>query len=299
MTISTTEIKWVLSDQTPFDWTNLTGGLLNGFSSPEDYPDWSGWGPASSNTDETWKNFSLTLDSKDNTAVYVNNAGQTAEGTYSIDEKGIYTFDGFDISVKIGGQTLNTTDGTWRILNIQKDPLTGRLSQMWVGVPNGDKPEYFAICLVPQSAGGDSEEPQGTLVEFDQSKIQVGDFESKGNLRIELYNDYGNTKNDPPFDPALIVFNNALKVTFTISGATLVDGAAGTYNTDFVFSNVNWGPGGTPTNVEVTGDGTYSVIMTATNSDPALVFCVDVVGMWADLADTGAVTATVDSIELF
>lgn len=70
-----------------------------------------------------------------------------------------------------------------------------------------------------------------TVFSFDQSKIKVGDIESKGNLRIELYNAYGPTCVDQaydasvsPIDPTTFAFaaEDQFTVTFTITG---LDGA--------------------------------------------------------------------------
>lgn len=74
-----------------------------------------------------------------------------------------------------------------------------------------------------------------TVFNFDQSKIKVGDIESKGNLRIELYNAYGPTCVDQaydasvsPIDPTTFVFaaEDQFTVTFTITGLDGADDAA-------------------------------------------------------------------------
>lgn len=65
----------------------------------------------------------------------------------------------------------------------------------------------------------------GKEVEFDGSKIKYGNIEDNNNCyRIELYNEYGLTKEDPPIDPKSIMFSKELSVTFTIEG--LADDAA-------------------------------------------------------------------------
>jgi hypothetical protein len=60
----------------------------------------------------------------------------------------------------------------------------------------------------------------GTTQSFDvdESKLIYGDIEANGKLRIEIYNEYGNTKNDPPFDHDAIAFDDTISVTFTITG---------------------------------------------------------------------------------
>ena len=57
-----------------------------------------------------------------------------------------------------------------------------------------------------------------TEVAVDSSKILFGDIEGNGKLRIELYNDYGDTKADAPLKVSDLFFNEKLDVTFTISG---------------------------------------------------------------------------------
>lgn len=74
-----------------------------------------------------------------------------------------------------------------------------------------------------------------TVFSFDQSKIKVGDIESKGNLRIELYNAYGPTcvnqaydASVSPIDPTTFAFaaEDQFTVTFTITGLDGADDAA-------------------------------------------------------------------------
>lgn len=60
----------------------------------------------------------------------------------------------------------------------------------------------------------------GQEVEFDESKIRYGNIEDNNNCyRIEIYNSYGSTAEDPAFDPlSAINFAESLEVTFTIEG---------------------------------------------------------------------------------
>lgn len=63
-----------------------------------------------------------------------------------------------------------------------------------------------------------------TEVAVDSSKILFGDIEGNGKLRIELYNEYGDTKADAPLKVSDIFFNEKLEVTFTISGIDAILG---------------------------------------------------------------------------
>ena len=71
----------------------------------------------------------------------------------------------------------------------------------------------------------DSVEVDGTAIDFDAAKIVYGDIEEKGNYRIEIYNQYGTSKDDPGVNQATAIASD-LKVTFTVSG--LGDAAADT-----------------------------------------------------------------------
>jgi len=63
----------------------------------------------------------------------------------------------------------------------------------------------------------DKVEVDGAELTFDASKIKYGDIEEKGNYRIEIYNQYGDTKNDSPVNQATAV-SSSIKITFTVSG---------------------------------------------------------------------------------
>ena len=65
----------------------------------------------------------------------------------------------------------------------------------------------------------------GTSTDYDvdMSKVIFGDIEGNGKIRIEIYNEYGDTKNDSPINQNSITFDDKLEVTFTITG---IDAAA-------------------------------------------------------------------------
>jgi hypothetical protein len=253
-------LKWVLSPTTPFNWAKLDGSLMNAdWTSPETYASWTGFTSAAASS---FANFSLTLNSANNTATYVAPDGTTNSGTYALDEKGIYTFTGVTPNFVIcgGWVTLSTTEANqWRITNIEKD-AAGNVTGMWVGKRDAVKPEYMVYHLIPQSAGGPTE-PKGTEVAFDNTKLVIGDLESKGNLRLELYNDYGSTKANPPLNLADLKFGKKMAVTFTLEGITLKSGAVGTYTAAISFADADWSLqywGGGNGDVTVNGNGTYT-----------------------------------------
>lgn len=63
----------------------------------------------------------------------------------------------------------------------------------------------------------DKVEVDGSEISVDGSKILYGDIEDKGNFRIDIYNMYSDTKDNPGVNQATAV-NESLSVTFTVSG---------------------------------------------------------------------------------
>ena len=63
----------------------------------------------------------------------------------------------------------------------------------------------------------DKVEIDGAELSFDAAGIIYGDIEEKGNYRIEIYNQYGDTKNNPPVNQATPISSD-VKITFTVSG---------------------------------------------------------------------------------
>ncbi|HBH94425.1 MAG TPA: hypothetical protein DDX91_01640 [Ruminococcaceae bacterium] len=57
-----------------------------------------------------------------------------------------------------------------------------------------------------------------TDIAVDQSKVLFGDLEGNGKIRIEIYNEYGETKENKPIDTTTIANAQKVAVTFTISG---------------------------------------------------------------------------------
>lgn len=143
-------VKWVLSPVTPFNWANLDGSLMNaGWTSIDKYDGWTGLTPADV---DNYADFSLTLNSDNNTAIYVAPDGTTSTGSYNLDEKGVYTFTDIKPNFVIcgGWVTLTTTDeNQWRITNIEKD-IAGNVTGMWVGKRDPLKAEYMVYHLIPQ-----------------------------------------------------------------------------------------------------------------------------------------------------
>ena len=142
---------------------------------------------------------------------------------------------------------------------------------------------------------------RGKETSFDNSKLLYGDLEGKGNLRLEMYNEWGSSKADPCVDPATVSFSKSLAVTFKLSGIEFKEGAVGQYNAalsfvDGTWAVQNWG-GATKQDALVTGDGTYTVWMPASAAASGItVFFIDINGMAADIVDLSAVKAEIVSI---
>lgn len=145
------------------------------------------------------------------------------------------------------------------------------------------------------------------VVNPESGKLVFGDLESNGRLRIEIYNEYGATNSNSPIDPTSIKFSKNMVVTFTLSGISdnLKSDAAGSYVAGLEYSDPTWGVSyWSELNMGkyeamVTGDGTYTVWMEVeAQANGAIVFCVDIKDLWADITDTSKVGVEVNSIKL-
>lgn len=145
-----TSVKWVLSDKNPLNWANLDGSLMNEWRNPEDYPDWLGTPDPASYAD-----FSMTLDSEDNSAVFTYPDGSTIDCSYELSDNGIYTFSEPIKSFSLVGWASFAVDAenSLRILSIEKNVL-GKVTGMWLGAISSDKPEYMAYHFVPTAGNG-------------------------------------------------------------------------------------------------------------------------------------------------
>ncbi len=302
---TTHTIKWVLSAETPFNWANLDGSLMNtDWTSPADYPDWTGF---DSSVPDSYANFSLEMNSETGEVVYTDPDGNSTSGTYTLDDDGIYTFEGVTPYFLICSSWVyltTTDDNQWRILDLVYE--SGALTGMWVGVYDEENSQYMCYLLEPE-VGGSSSSSSDNELSFDNSKMMFGDLEEKGNYRIELYNEYGDgtTLADPPFTLTDFSFSNSFEITFTLSGITFNDGAVGSYQTAVSYASADWacqywGDGTGDGEVAVTGDGTYTVTCApGASGSSAVVFVVDILNMATDIADMDAVTCTVDKIVMY
>lgn len=142
----------------------------------------------------------------------------------------------------------------------------------------------------------------------DNSKLVVGDLESNGRIRIELYNDFGPSKNDPSIDPSSIKFNKNMVVTFRISGidGNMKQGTPETHAAGLEYEEANRGPAQYWSKFEMTkydalikGDGVYAVWMeTEQPATGAVVFTIDIKDLANDAVDPSQIKAEIVSIAL-
>ena len=141
----------------------------------------------------------------------------------------------------------------------------------------------------------------------ESGKLVFGDIEGNGRLRIEIYNEFGATASNPPIDPASIKFAKNMVVSFTLTGITdnLKSDAAGSYVAGLEYSDPSWGVSYWSNlamgkyEALVTGDGTYTVWMEVTSqANGAIVFCVDIAGLGADIDDWSKVGVEINAIKL-
>ena len=137
--------------------------------------------------------------------------------------------------------------------------------------------------------------PEGDLFPFDNSKLVVKLEEQDGrrDLRLEIYNIYGTTVDDPGLDFENFATNKSFSVKFTLNGITFVPGATGSYKATGGFWAQGWWPSGSSSTVDVTGDGEYWVTWTLSVSN-AMVFVIDIENMWDDIENPENVTATIE-----
>lgn len=130
-----------------------------------------------------------------------------------------------------------------------------------------------------------------TLIDFDNSKLVLTNNGS--DARLEIYNEYGTTKNDPGLDAAGFMFSKKMYVTFSIYG--LPEGTA-PFDATIGWADASWSPSDWSSTVQVTGDGTYTIPVTVTETAKGVVvFVIDLKGK-AGLFDDGTVKAYINSI---
>ncbi|WP_194768456.1 hypothetical protein [Tamlana sp. I1] len=281
----------------PVDW--LAGGIGWTTSASSSY-NW-GWNDTwTSIADNSWIRFDQYGGLQN---YYKNENGVESTGTFTIDEATNEVFlNDSAMLIANPGHFMSPTTSSFTVIKAVSE--TFETTGLWFGTSyDAAKDEWFAFHYVINnnvsggggSAGGGGS--SGTEITFDTSKLVIGDLEGNGNLRLELYNEYGSTAADSGLNKADLAFSNSIEVTFTLNGITLNSGAVGTYNTSMYYADADWNPNGNGDVITVNGDGTYTVkYAPGTAADGVVVFVIDVVGMATDITDITAVTATIDSV---
>lgn len=304
--LTTTKSKiWILAKDGPYDWADLTGTLIRHFTDKNSYIS-TGW---ASYTDDMISATKFTFTSIGQNAgkfVFSSFGNTDVEGTYQVDENNDIDFGqalnatisetnfGWVSTIKL--QT--TSENKLRILKTKTD-VFGTITDMWLAQRLTDKSEYM-VYHFKLSSGSDDE--KSLIIPVDNSKIDVGDLEDNGNLRIEIYNEFGSTKNDPSVDKSKFTFASYMSVTFTIKGITVNNGASANYPAAISFASADWGVqywGGGSGDTSVTGDGTYTVSFSPTaTSSGIMVFTIDIKGLAKDVVDLTKVSVNIDKIEI-
>lgn len=171
-------------------------------------------------------------------------------------------------------------------INSTDDSRAQTLSFTSTGASAGTALRYVgqSIRTVKKTAG----------ITVNVSKLAVGDIENNGRMRIEIYNQYGETASDPGLNLSDIVFNKNITVRFTISGidGNLKSGAATSHIAGLQFADSSWAASywsaysGDKYDAQITGDGEYEVWAENIGAGSgAAVFCVDIDGLSNDLTD--------------
>lgn len=180
------------------------------------------------------------------------------------------------------GEISDINDEYGRTLNVDNgSPVVG-MSQRSVGLP---------IRTVRKA------DPAASAT-VDLSKLVVGDLEGNGRIRIEIYNEYGSTKQNPPINTNNIHFERNMFVKFQLSGVSgnLVDGAPESFVAGLEYAADGWYPSlwsdfNNKCDALVNGDGEYTVWMETDGAEAngAVVFCIDIDQLGANLVDPSKV----------
>lgn len=277
-------------------WNTVT----NGYTLGEGHDSWS-WCPVYS--ENTW-----IAEAKDHGTMTFTKDGKVevtyfdAEGTEQHKE-GTFTVDTENRTITLtGASILHLANFDALVTNWSKELKVLSLSEDGLQIAAlRDNSSEGPCLLVHNYANAALVGGNGKALTFDTSKLVYGDIESNGNLRLELYNEWGSSKADPCVSPTGFGFSKSLAVTFKLSGVTFKEGAAGQYNAALSYASGDWSVsywGGTvKQDALVTGDGTYTVWMPASAAASGImVFVIDIKGMAADVVDLTAVKAEIVSV---
>ncbi len=155
--LTTTKSKtWILSPDSPYDWTNLNGDLLNNFSGGEETYLGTGWAAYNAEMIAATKFTFTSTSATGGTYAFSSYNSEDVEGEYTIDENHDIDF-GQPLSAIISESDfgwistmrLNTSsENKLRILKTKTDPLGLNVTEMWLGQRSTEKDEYMVFHFV-------------------------------------------------------------------------------------------------------------------------------------------------------
>ncbi|MDT0689717.1 hypothetical protein RM549_07960 [Salegentibacter sp. F188] len=287
---------WELdAEGNPVDWIASGIGWTENADSSRDWGWNAGWDEAAADSwirFDQWGGMNYTR--------YQN--GMETSGTFSINEEtNEITLVNNTLIQGPEGHWMNPTTHVIKVIKAYDDFQSRGI---WFGTSyNADSDEWLAFhyILGGNEGNGDGEgTTEPIALNFDNSKLAIGDIEENGNLRLELFNEYGSTMDDPGLTRSDVAFSEKVEITFSLSGITLNEDAAGSYDAKIYFADGDWAPQGDGNVITVNGDGTYTVTYEAPSpAQGTFVFVIDVVGLAADLADMDAVSANIEEIIMY
>ncbi len=144
---------WSISLQSPYNWSDLNGNMLNDWNTPADYQA-TGWAPYDA---DVISGISLVFTSTGTDGgKYSFTAGDSElEGIYQVNSENVITFSN-DISFPISGSVsfATTAEKKLKIIKTKTDAL-GNITEMWLGNRSADltKKEYQVFHLVLSTGG--------------------------------------------------------------------------------------------------------------------------------------------------
>lgn len=154
LTTSNTK-TWVLSTDSPYDWADLDGTLMNNFASSGEYLA-TGWAAYDADMVASTRFVFTSTSSSGGKFVFSSYDNEDVEGEYTIDSKN-------DIDFKqpleavisetnfgwVSTMKLNTNaDNKLRMLKTKTDALGSTITDMWLGLRSTEKNEYMVYHFV-------------------------------------------------------------------------------------------------------------------------------------------------------
>ncbi len=149
LAVTTTTTKtWSLSPDTPFNWSDLDGNLLNDWNAATDYPEWTGY--LVTDRETVIKNKIIFSDNGTVKTIDSDDNEETGTYTTTTDGTNIISFTGITPSLEIGSSwavATTTSLNQWKIIKTEK--TDGIVTDIWFGKRDEDgKNEYMVFHFV-------------------------------------------------------------------------------------------------------------------------------------------------------